>query len=95
MATCDELKQLYDAYLAKGDIVNAMAKKKEAVAQGCDWALGVGFHWAHGEPSFHLRAPMMPDITGWPPCPTPWGPGPKFSGAYVSDPVQGVVVPDP
>jgi|SaaInl4_150m_RNA_FD_contig_21_1769678_length_952_multi_5_in_0_out_0_3 hypothetical protein len=94
---CEQMLLLYTARLNIGDKAGAMEICKRAASQGCKWPYTVGCYkyMDDGEDGDFYNGPIIDRGNFWPPCPTPWGPGPRLKAYYVPDPIVGRNIEDP
>lgn len=99
MSYCMFSRAYYYQLLAAGEQEEAQSVCLAAAKRGCDWAVAIcgqphGYKTPGGEPSL-ATGPIIDMGLFWPPCPTPWGPGPRFFVQAVADPGVGWYLKDP
>jgi len=90
---------MYTWYVARkntGDEAGAKEICNQAADAGCSWPYDVGcFKVMQNNQGDFYDGPIIDMGHFWPPCPTPWGPGPRLKMGYVPDPQVGCPIKDP
>jgi hypothetical protein len=95
---CEAALGQYLIYQSMDDRKSAQAVCEEAKAKGCEWAKKACPTGFASSPNTDfgpdLRGVFRPGVE-WPPCPTPWGPGPQALRFPVPGAVYAEEIADP